>query len=1516
MNTKTCLLGIALMCALPSSGQTLKEWDNVSINSLNRLRSHTLEIPVADAEAAANAYTPTNALEASPYFLSLNGTWKFKWAGTPEQANKTFYQDGFNASSWDNIEVPSAWQMYGLRNGKSWDKPLYTNIVYPFSYDNSTWSVMADRPGWYTYTGSKKNPVGSYRREFTLPASWTGRDVILRLNGAGHGYYVWVNGQFVGYAEDSYLPSEFNVTDKVREGVNNISVRVYRFTSGSFLEDQDYWRLTGITRDIYLWSAPKTSIRDFFFTTTALRADNTEAAAKLSVNVVGDKTAATTLEARICDGTNVLASQSVAITNTDSYDLVFQSVSGIKAWSAELPQLYDLIITLKNNSQTVDTRVLKVGFRTVSVRKDGALLVNGNRVIFHGVDRHDFSEMGGRTVTKEEMENDLLQMKRLNVNGIRTSHYPNNPYLYDLCDRLGLYVLAEANVECHGNTELSHVETFRPAMVERSVRHVLTFRNHASIIIWSGGNESGNGDNFRTVMDSIGKLDPTRLTHYEGNSEWSSVTSTMYGALGSMESIGKDRLRDYQNGKSGIRPHVQCENTHAMGNSMGNQREFFDIYETYPAMAGEFVWDWKDQGIRMTSGTQPLTFDIKGRLQKTDIVSTLDPSKGEYWAYGGDYGDVPNDGNFCCNGVVLADCSPTAKSYNMKKIYQPIDFIMKDSLQGQFTLKSKMQQRTLDDLNVSYQILEDGIEISRGNIDNVAIGVGKTMDVVLTDVKNIIANPSHPKAEYFIRFSAVQKQATEWAEAGFEVASEAFRIRKATDRLPYSASVESELTLTQTNTAVTVKGDNFSVSFRNGELASYTYNSKSLLTSPLTLNAFRVPIDNEGSREATYDDMGLRDLTLTAGSWAASKSEDGKTVSVTNTNTYKSTSGTKFTVQQSFTVMADGAILVNALIDPSSKGMELPRLGMRTELVKGMEQMRWLGRGPWDSYLDRKEGSLVGLYHSTVSEQWTNFVKPQENGNKEEVRWMAISNSDGLGMMFVAPELMSTTVGHWRSEDIYTNRNSRKKHPNEVTFCQPTVVNLDVYQRALGNASCGPDVLEKYKVRAQKVDFTFLMLPLAEAQTDEQLAEKARVASPLSPMVNISTEKGIVTLRTSDPDATIHYSIDGGEERIYTAPFNLSEGGQVSAYSTVEGRMPSPVNTEQIEIYVSKSKWKVLSVSSEQGGSEAASNAIDEKPNTIWHTQYNPQTPTCPHEIVIDMSTYYRIAKFVYQGRVDMRNGRVANYEFYVSSSSTVWGAPVASGTLLDNSEPQQIDLPSRPEGRYLRLIISSTHDNQGFASVAEIGIIPEEAISKTETPTAAITTAANSYYYLRHKESGLFLHLLEGSGEGIFALGEVTENNLDDYSYRFQFTKVNKYTAYYNVKTRQPKRYMTVSGWNVNGSSTLTSGNHDQWILVEQLPERTVRLRVASHGMEYFNFDRHTAGSHIYSNKSTPAEFEAILQTKINDVVPVNDIQADANEPSNNETYNLAGRRAAHNENGILISTDGHHSSKVAKKQ
>lgn len=1440
--TKLFFLLLLTAAPLNAGAQTMNEWDDVSTTALNRVEAHMLALPETQ--------------------LSLNGTWKFRWVPLPSQRPANFFAADYDDSRWDDIEVPSAWQVYGIRHNKSWDKPLYVNTSYPFTYD-SNYSVMADRPSDWTYNNARKNPVGSYRRTFTVPASWQGRDVFVRFNGAGHGYYVWVNGQFVGYAEDSYLPSEFRITDVVNAGGENvIAVQVYRFTSGSFLECQDYWRLTGITRDVILWSAEPAHVNDYFFRTTSLSSGNTEAQALVDVTTTAPAEGMTCAVAVYDDG-RLIAGDSAPVSQAAAS--IALTASGIEAWSAEAPRLYDLVVELQHDGQVVDRRRQKVGFRTVGVRADGALTVNGNAILIHGVNRHDFSEEGGRTITREETEREIQLMKRLNINAVRTSHYPNNPYFYELCDEYGIYVLSEADVECHGNMGLSSVALFRKPMVERNERMVRTLRNHTCIFMWSAGNESGGGNNFQTVMQTIKRLDPTRLTHYEGNSTWSDVTSTMYASYDHIRSIGEERLSQYRSGQK-PRPHVQCENTHAMGNAMGNQREYFNLYEQYPALAGEFIWDWKDQGLRVP---------VSGSATDT------------YWAYGGDFGDRPNDGNFCCNGVVFPDLSFSAKALNVKKIYQPVDFREVKGQTGHYRLVSKLAQRRLDDVEVAWEILGDGIVRNSGTIDGVSLAPGDSMEVDLS--APITARDKTDAAEWFIRFSARLRQATRWADAGYEVANEQFAFLEMPKDV-YADTVAEPMTVTHSGNSVTVQGSRFEATFSQGTLSKYTFDGQTLVSQPLKFNAFRLPTDNDKTQTAAWDDMRLRSLVLTAGTWTVEEADDKTSVTLAITNTYKGNAPTAFTTQMQFVVMSDGAVTVNAVIMPAQTGVILPRVGFRLEMPKGFEEMAWLGRGPWDSYADRKESAHVGLYHSTVSEQLDRFVMPQEMGNKEDVRWMALHNGSRKGLLFVAPGLMAASAAHWKAENNYTNRGSRKKHPYEMSLTTTTVVCLDAAMRALGNASCGPDVLEQYELKARPMTFAFLMLPLDGFADDRDLAAKARTDSPVCRPVDIHRdEKGIIRLTTATPDAIIYYSIDGGEEQPYTGPFDLRQGGLLRTYCTKAGLRKSIVSEVRVPLYVDKSLWKVVSYDSQQGGNERVENAIDGNPSTIWHTQYSPSKPACPHEIVVDMGKTYRVSAFIYQGRSDGSNGRVLDYEVYFGNSPTVFGPPAASGTLQNTAAPQTVSLPTKPEGRYLRFVVYRVVDNQDYASAAELGIEAEEEVAAGEPLSDAVRQ--HKGYRLKEKQSGLYLHHQVDTGgnhEGDFCLGRPTDDS--DATYLFRFVKVAGFTSFYKVNVDGVYMGQGEGNWRIVGRSLTDTGDKNGWITLEPQGNGIYRLRAPWQTFRYLNFDSRTVGSYVYADKTTGALF--VLEDP---ATGLESVVSEQQSESNDVAYDLQGRRVSH---------------------
>ena len=1428
MRNVTIILFAVLLFPSILTAQTMKEWDDVSIIQLNREVSHDLSIPFSSADAAK-----TLDLAQSPYFLDLNGTWKFHWSGLPTGVPSGFFAQDYDDSSWDNITVPYPWQVYAVRKNKSWDKPLYVNTSYPFTYTD-TYSVMADRSSYWTYSGNKKNPVGCYRRTFTLPEGWKDRKTFIRFCGAGHAYYVWVNGLFAGYAEDSYLPSEWDITDKVQEGENTVAVQCFRFSSGSFLECQDYWRLTGITRDVYLYSTPNDYIKDFFFTTTSLRSGNTGAAAKVQYNISSSDINGLTLLTTISDGTTELKQLSKTITSASGSQTI--SIDGIEPWSAETPKLYDLTLTLMRDEEVIDIRSCKIGFRTVSIRNDGALLINGKRVIFHGVDRHDFSQETGRTVSREEMLQDIFTMKRLNVNAVRTSHYPNNPYFYELCDKYGLYVLAEADVECHGNMGLSSVELFRAPMVERNERQVRTLRNHVCIFGWSGGNESGGGNNFQYVMEAIKKLDTSRITHYEGNSSWSDVTSTMYGSYSNMLNTAVSRQKGYKSGTK-QKPHVQCENTHSMGNAMGNQKDMYsDIYEPYPAMTGEFVWDWKDQGLRMP---------ISGKVNQY------------YWAYGGDFGDIPNDGAFCCNGVVLPDCTPTAKSYNMKAVYQPLDVIMKDSIAGTFWLKNKLQQKNLDNVDVRYSIMQDGIEIKGGLLPDIDIAPYDSVMVTIP-LDDIALLPEH---EYYIRFSTTQREATPWAEAGYEVAVSGAVLRKATARNSYQYQGTDSISVTQSSTTCTVSGKDFTATFTQGTLSKYVYKGITLISTALKLNTFRAPTENDHTQEGNWEALGVRTLSLTRGNFNITEDEHHKWVDLMVTNQYKtSTNAITFSVQQRFRVFPDGTIAVSTITTPNVDGQILPKLGFRFEMPNSCNQLTWFGRGPLDNYVDRKDASLPGIWHSTVAEQWTDFIRPQETGNKEDVRWLAIQRQTGEGLVFSSPQQMATTVGNWRAEEIYTNRGTRVKHPYEMTSVRNTVVCLDAWNRALGNASCGPDVLAKYERKNAQTPFSFIIQPVDTHITDQELTALACLGSPVCDPVLMKADRyGNVHLSTTTQGATIHYkkiNPDGTEEEGTLTesdnnPVDMRKGGTLIAYATCDGLADGLETTQQFGLFVDKRDWSIVSYDSQQGGKEIATNAIDDDENTIWHTMYNPSTPDCPHELVIDMGHTYRINTFSYKGRIDGSNGRVINYEVYFSNHPKIWGEPAASGSFSDVSDIQTVSISGKPEARYMRFVAKSVVNNNKYASAAELYIGAESMVE--DRPSELTPIVSSHKYRIREVDSNLCLHYQTNDNEGHFCLGQFDEN---DNNYQFTFTPATGFSALY--KLRGGTHYMCVdssTSWRII-STTKAPTDANGYMQVEQLDNGKVHLRAGWQNSYHVGFDKKTSGSYVYANKSSPGVF------------------------------------------------------------
>ena len=1298
MNRKQRILALlALAASTTIQAQTGKEWDDPKTTSVNRETSHTVALPMA-----SEADVVKNDPSASPFYQSLDGQWKFKWVGLPANLMADWCKKDYNDESWVTIDVPSSWQVWGLRNGKAWDKPLYCNVAYPFAFNESTFSVMADRPSWFTTYRTNKNPVGTYRKKFNVTAEMLdGHDVYVRFNGVGHGFYLWINGQRIGYSEDSYVPAEFNITKYLTEGENTIALQVYRFTSGSFLECQDYWRLTGIQRHCFIYAAPKSQIRDYFFTTD-LDASYVNAKANVEVKVaspdLSQEGANLTVEAKILDNGTAIATSSATITTGNQTSLpseglgeasvsIDMDVTAPRLWSAETPNLYDLVLTLKDqDGKVIDIRGGKVGFREVGIRSsDGALLINGKRMVFHGVNRHDFSPVNGRAISDEEIEEDIKTMKRLNINAVRTSHYPNDPIFYDLCDKYGLYVLAEANVECHANQKLSSETKFKNAMVERSQNQIRWLRNHVCIFMWSFGNESGNGSNFQAVKTAIKQLDKTRLTHYEGNSDYADVSSTMYADYSWIENIGKSQQK---------RPHIQCENSHSMGNSMGNVREMFDLYEKYSCLTGEFIWDFKDQGL----------------LTKA--------SGKEYWAYGGDFGDVPNDGNFCINGLVHPDWSYTAKTYNTKKVYQPLEWAAVSGKTNVFRMKNKLAFLPSTTYDVSYSVMdEEGNVIASGTItDEVAAGKTKDLTIDLSALSSVDASK-----EAFIQFTAKQKEQTAWAEAGYVVAEEKLPVQTAKKPMfdLWSKEGYEELTVEETASYINVSNSLFRATFSKsqGTLSGYSYGGTSMMSNSLLLNVFRLPTDNDGRQTTSWDNMGLRKLTVKGTGTEFNKSDNGKTVSVSQTSTYTGKNGTKFDVNLNFIVCADGTIMVNSLISPSITGTIIPKLGFRLEMPSAMEQLQWFGRGPWDSYRDRKEACLPAIYKSTVTDQYEDYILPQEHGTKQEVRWISLTNANGKGLLFTAPDQMAASAVHFRPEDNYTDRDNRMKHTYQFKACTTTVVNLDAATRGLGNASCGPEVMAKYELKAANTAFRFFIMPITDQASAAQMA---RVEMPVCLPVSVERQtNGRLKMSTQTKNATIWYSIDGSEYQKYSAAVQHDDACTVTAYCTGgEGMMQSPKTSYDFAMFLNKSNWKLISADSYQSGNEPRL-AFDGNTSTFWHTAWGSNEPRCPHTLIVDMTKTYLVTAFTYQSRQDgNQNGMVKAYEISLSTDNKTWQV-VASGEFKNTTAEQVATLKTPTAGRYLKLVAKSEINGNAWTSAAEIGI-------KATSDVTAVGTTLN----------------------------------------------------------------------------------------------------------------------------------------------------------------------------------------------
>ncbi|MFN8488466.1 MAG: glycoside hydrolase family 2 TIM barrel-domain containing protein [Caldilineaceae bacterium] len=1138
----------------------INDWDNPQLMGRNKEPAHATLLPYStEREAlATDRY-------ASTYLKLLNGAWRFYWSPNPASAPADFYQLGFDDKGWTMLPVPSCWQLDPELTPKGinkYDPPIYTNITYPFDISNLP-GVPAD-----------DNPTGCYRTTFTVPENWAGRQVFILFEGVDSAFHLWVNGQAVGYSVDSRVPAEFNITPYLQAGENTLAVRVYRWSSGSYLEDQDFWRMSGIFRDVYLWSAPALHIRDF---TVRTKLDANYRDSLLHVHAKVHNYAQTApngyqLQIQLFDVEQQpvfpqpLNADIVMAEGSEVTVMLARPVLNPQKWSDEQPYLYTLVLTLKDQQGNItEIESCKVGFREVEI-KNGQLLVNGQRILIKGVNRHEHEPDTGHTVSRARMLQDILLLKQFNLNAVRTSHYPNDPYWYELCDQYGLFVLDEANLETHGLWgKLAEDPLWEPAFVERAERMVERDKNHACVIIWSLGNESGYGRNHDAMAVWVRAHDQTRPVLYNPaeDAPMVDIVSPMYPSVDYLTKVAQ---------KSAARPVIMCEYAHSMGNSTGNLREYWAVAEQYTHVQGGYIWDWKDQGIR--------------RVTEEGV---------EWFAYGGDMGDTPNDGVFCFDGLLGPDRTPHPGLLEYKKILEPVQVEVLDPAKGQVQVHNHYRFLDLSGLNVSWQLEANGKIVQSGALPSLTTPAGASEILTIP----LPAFTPAPNTEDWTTVTFTLAQDQPWAARGHEIAWAQFQVPLVSDRrsLDRSSPVINEQwsvnSVKLRDNQLIVDGERFQLAFdsKTGEITQYTFAGKPLMLAGPRFNFWRAPTDNDdntwGDQKMAihWREVGLDRLVVENTAVLAEETDEGEPV-VVKTRTemagvvdrevvaqqswqdrltqlssllgysideeslrsltegfaidyaklagssqadkarrlvdeivqrdaispllkalYALVSGplaektpdvirealrssaelpaeslktsfmpkdvARFTVDCRYQIENSGALLIEVNVTPKGEQpLALPRIGLQLTLPGDYNTFTWFGRGPHESYADRKESAKVGLYTGSVDEQYVPYGKPQENGNKTDVRWATFTDNTGFGLRVESHPLLNVSAHHFTTADL-----TQATHTFELKRRDEITLNLDYAQTGLGNASCGPGVLPQYMVMPQVYQFSLRLLP-------------------------------------------------------------------------------------------------------------------------------------------------------------------------------------------------------------------------------------------------------------------------------------------------------------------------------------------------------------------------------------------------------------------------------------------------------
>ena len=1268
------------------------EWQSPDSVAVNKLQPHAWFFSFRNIDEARKVLP-----ENSSYWKSLDGMWKFHWAPNPDERPKDFFRTDYDVSKWDDIKVPMNWNMAGLqRDGKNkYGDPLYSNQRVIFQH---SWQPMNDWKGgvmrtppkdWMTYRN--RNEVGSYRRTFSVPADWKGQEIYLNFDGVDSFFYLYINGKYVGFSKNSRNLAEFNITPYLnKEGKENtVAVEVYRHSDGSFLESQDMFRLPGIFRTVALTAKPQVQVRDFKAipdldeTYSNAKLHITAQLQNLSKKAIKGYTIQYSLYAnRLYSDENTLLSGVTASAKLAGklnakgeieLEATLDAANNVNLWSAEAPHRYTLVGELKDGKgRTVQTFSTFVGFRKVEIKETPAekdefglagryYYLNGQPIKLKGVNRHENNVKAGHTVSREQMEHEVFLMKRGNINHVRNCHYPDAPYWYYLCDKYGIYLEDEANIESHeyyyGKQSLSHVPEFRNAHIARNMEMVHATVNHPSVVIWSLGNEAGPGKTFVDCYNAIKAYDTSRPVQYERNNDIVDMGSNQYPSIAWVQGAvqGKYKLKY---------PFHISEYAHSMGNACGNLIDYWDAIESTNFFMGGAIWDWVDQAL-----------------------DKQDPATGKtYWAYGGDFGkdNKPNDGMFCMNGIMRPDLTPKAQYYEVKKVYQNVSVKAIDMKQGQIEIFNKNYFEPLKNYQIVWSLYKDGVCVKKNQplqgAKNIVGPREKGIYTLPYDYASLDAN-----SEYFVTVQFLLGKDMPWAKKGYVQMEEQLRVKGADVAAPSISAVAKngkamKYQLDKAAKRANITGENFQVAFdlNTGAIYSLKYGNQIIIKdgNGPQLDAYRAPTDNDagiGYHNAWFKN-GLYDLQHVVKSWTCtpnkkdgtykldftveSQGKEGCDVNYGNRdrdpescynfekNKHALTDADlKFTSRQIYTIYKDGSIEMQSAIGANRSKVILPRIGYSMVLPSELNQYDYYGRGPVNNYNDRKTSQFIGWYHSPVAEQGIMLPKPQAQGNREEVRWCAVTNSQQQGVVFISDSTMSASALPWSQQEL-----TLAAHPYQLPKSSGTHLHLDAKVTGLGGASCGQGgPLTPDQVRSTPTTFGFIIRPA--------------VKSELPNLVKVSAT----------------------------------------------GRKMVKDIMQQMKQNQQNTGLQIAFASSQEPDEGDASYLVDGDPSTIWHTMYSITLAKYPHWVDFDAGKQKVIKGFTYLGRQDgSLNGCIKDYEIYVSNDNKNWGDPVAKGSFEKTAKLQKVMFGKPVKARYVRLRALNEQSGQDYASGAEFTLVTE----------------------------------------------------------------------------------------------------------------------------------------------------------------------------------------------------------------